>query len=40
MKIKIKMTKEMYKTWDSYNRRLRWHGKQLIEIMKAQYGMG
>ncbi len=39
MEIKIKMTKQMYKIWDSYNRRERWMGRNLLNALKVMYGM-
>jgi len=39
LEIKIKMTKQMYKAWDSYNRFEKWKGRKLIEMIKANYGM-
>lgn len=28
----VKMTKELYKAWDSYNRRQIWTGRQLLKL--------
>ncbi len=39
MEIKIKMTKQLYKYWDSYNRYQIWIGKKMLKCLKVQYGM-
>jgi len=39
IEIKVKMTKERYRAWDSYNRHQRWFGRNLLNMMKAQYRM-
>ncbi len=36
MEIKIKVTKEMYKSFDSYERKQRWILKHLMECIKRE----
>ncbi len=39
MEMNIKMTKKIYKAWDSYNRYQKWIGRKVLNAIKAQYGM-
>lgn len=38
MEMKVKVTKSLYKAFDSYNRYQRWMGKQMIKFIKERYG--
>jgi phage anti-repressor protein len=40
METKVKVTKELYRMWDSYNRHQRWVGNNLLKALKGYYGMG
>lgn len=37
--VKIKMTKQIYKAMDSYDRYQRWIGKELCKAIREKYGM-
>lgn len=37
LSVKFKVTKSIYKSWDSYNRYQKWIGKQLIKAIKERY---
>ncbi len=35
--IKVKVTKQLYKSFDSYERYQKWIGKNLIKLIRRQY---
>ena len=39
VEIKVKVTKYLYKAFDSYQRRQRWEALQFIKFMKERYGL-
>jgi hypothetical protein len=39
MECEIKITKQLYKAIDSYQRRERWIGRQIIKAIMEQYGL-
>lgn len=36
---KVKVTRNLYKAFDSYQRRERWIARELLKVMKEQYGL-
>jgi phage anti-repressor protein len=39
METKVKVTKELYRAWDSYNRYQRWIGREILKAIRMCYGM-
>lgn len=39
MNCHIKVTKSLYKSYDSYQRRQKWILKEMIKILKGKYGL-
>jgi len=39
LETEIKITKSIYKAVDSYQRRERWIGRELVKELRKQYGM-
>lgn len=39
MEIKIKITKDIYKAFDSYQRRERWIGRQILKAIREKYAL-
>jgi Mg2+ and Co2+ transporter CorA len=35
--VKVRLTKRLYKSWDSYNRRQVWICKKLVKAIKERY---
>ena len=35
--VRVKLTKRIYKSWDSYNRRQVWICKKLVKAIKERY---
>lgn len=40
LSIKVKVTKDLYKAFDSYNRRQKWVLKELVKNIKGRYNDG